>query len=98
MRKKPKRLSKVNRYELLLYLWDNRLRGDYMHINMKQVAELLDMDWVYVKKIFGQMAKAGMVIPGGQGVGKKTKLVDPDKFIWYDMDHNGMPILEDDDE
>lgn len=86
--------SKINRYELLLYLWEHRLRGDYMHINMKQVAELLDMDWVYVKKVFAQMAKVGMVIPGGQGVGKKTKLVDPDKFVWYDRDRNGLPIIE----
>ena len=44
--------------------------------------------------MFAQMAKAGMVIPGGQGVGKKTKLVDPDKFVWYDRDRNGLPIIE----
>ena len=44
-------ISKINRYELLLYLWEHRLRGDYMHINMKQVAELLDTRYASCEKV-----------------------------------------------
>lgn len=87
----------INKYSLLLYLWENRLHGDRMHVNARELSEILGRDYHYTKRLVQQMVEVGYMKAYGTTCNRYYVLTDPDKFVWSEFDHGGSPIRRDSD-
>lgn len=70
--------DKVDRQLLHEYLWNHRVRGDFVPFTSKELAEKLGISVFQMSRIYGEMKDVGRV----EKVGTRYRVFDPSVFAW----------------
>lgn len=70
--------DKIDRQLLHEYLWNYRVRGDFVPFTTTELAEKLGISIYQMSRIFGELRDAGRV----EKVGQKYRVFDPSVFAW----------------